>query len=43
MAKTSSILIKIEPDLKERSETVLNQLGLSMYVAINLFLRQVAL
>ncbi|EHR31656.1 type II toxin-antitoxin system RelB/DinJ family antitoxin [Helcococcus kunzii] len=43
MAKTSSILIKIEPDLKERSETVLNQLGLSMSVAINLFLRQVAL
>lgn len=43
MAKTSSILIKIEPDLKEKSETVLNQLGLSMSVAINLFLRQVAL
>lgn len=41
--KTSNINIEIESDLKEKVESILNELGLSSAQAINIFFRQVAL
>jgi len=43
MARTANVFARIEPDLKEDSETILNQLGIPMSNAIGLFLRQVVL
>ena len=41
--RTSSIYARIEPELKEQAEAVLEQLGIPMSNAIGLFLRQVVL
>jgi DNA-damage-inducible protein J len=41
MPRTSNIYARIEPELKEQAETVLDQLGIPMSNAIGLFLRQV--
>ncbi len=43
MARTSNIFTRVEPELKEQAELVLEQLGISMSNAIGLFLRQVVL
>ena len=43
MAKTSKILVNVEPDLKEQAEKILVKLGLQLSSAVNLFLRQVVL
>ena len=43
MAKTSNIFARVEPELKEQAEQVLEQLGIPMSSAIGLFLRQVVL
>lgn len=43
MTKETIVRARIEPELKERAERVLGQLGLSTSQAITLFLRQVAL
>jgi len=43
MARTSNIYARIEPELKEQAESVLDQLGIPMSNAIGLFLRQVVL
>lgn len=43
MARTSNIFARIEPELKEQAESVLEQLGIPMSNAIGLFLRQVVL
>ena len=43
MAKTVTIMTRIEPEIKERAEAVLEQLGLSMSTAITLYLKQIAL
>ncbi len=43
MARSSSIYARIEPELKEQAESVLEQLGIPMSNAIGLFLRQVVL
>ena len=43
MARSSSIYARVEPELKEQAETVLEQLGIPMSNAIGLFLRQVVL
>ena len=43
MAKTETINIRIEPNLKQQAEETLNYLGLTMSEAVNLFFRQVVL
>ena len=43
MSKTASIYARIEPEIKEQAEMVLNKLGIPMSNAINIFLRQVVL
>ena len=43
MPKTSNVFARVEPELKEEAEAVLNQIGLPMSNAIALFLRQVVL
>lgn len=43
MARTSNVFARIEPEVKEQAEKVLNQLGIPMSNAIGLFLRQVVL
>ncbi|GGL63840.1 type II toxin-antitoxin system RelB/DinJ family antitoxin [Sporolactobacillus putidus] len=43
MARTSNIFARVEPEIKEQAEQVLEQLGIPMSNAIGLFLRQVVL
>lgn len=43
MAKTNTLHIRIEPIVKEKAEATLNELGLSITEAVNVFLRQVIL
>ncbi|NLI89892.1 MAG: type II toxin-antitoxin system RelB/DinJ family antitoxin [Epulopiscium sp.] len=43
MAKTSNIFARVEPEIKDQAELVLNELGIPMSNAINIFLRQVIL
>lgn len=42
-SKTSNIFARVEPDLKEQAEAVLNEIGLPMSNAITLFLKQIIL
>ena len=43
MAKTDTLHIRVEPDVKANVESTLSLLGLSTTEAINIFLRQVVL
>ena len=43
MSKTSSVFARVEPEIKEQAEQVLEQLGIPMSNAIGLFLNQVVL
>jgi len=43
MSKTSNIYIRIEPGLKGQAEVVLEQLGIPVSNAVNIFLKQVVL
>ena len=43
MAKTETLHVRIDPNLKLSAEIILKQLGLSTADAINIFLRQVIL
>ena len=43
MAKTDTLHIRIEPSVKQKAEATLNDLGLSITEAINVFLNQVIL
>ena len=43
MAKTDTLHVRIEPSVKQRAEKTLNDLGLSITDAINVFLNQVIL
>ena len=43
MARTSNILAREEPELKEQAEQVLYQLGIPMSNAVSMFLHQVVL
>ncbi|MBE5822029.1 MAG: type II toxin-antitoxin system RelB/DinJ family antitoxin [Clostridiales bacterium] len=43
MAKTDTLHIRVEPSVKKRAEETLNELGLSITEAINVFLNQVIL
>ena len=43
MAKTDTLNIRIEPNLKEQAEETLNYLGLTMSEAVTLFFKQVVI
>ncbi len=43
MARTSNIFARVEPEIKEQAELILEQLGIPMSNAIGLFLRQVVI
>ncbi|MBR3737187.1 MAG: type II toxin-antitoxin system RelB/DinJ family antitoxin [Eubacterium sp.] len=43
MARTSNIFARVEPEIKEQAESVLNQLGIPMSNAVGMFLRQVVM
>ena len=43
MAKTDTLNIRIEPELKKEVETTLNDLGMNITEAVTIFLKQVVL
>ena len=43
MARTSNVFARVEPNIKEKAESVLDQLGIPMSNAIGMFLRQVVI
>lgn len=43
MARTSNIFARVEPEVKEQAEAILNQLGIPMSNAVGMFLRQVVI
>lgn len=43
MARTSTIYARVEPEVKEQAEQILDHLGISMSNAVGMFLRQVVL
>lgn len=43
MARTANVFVRVEPDLKEQAEQVLNQLGIPMSNAVGMFLKQIVL
>ena len=43
MAKTDTINIRIEPELKKEVETTLNDLGMNIADAVTIFLKQVVM
>ena len=42
-SKSSNIMTRVEPLIKEQAEAVLCQLGISMSTAMSIYLRQIAL
>ena len=43
MARTSNVFARVEPEIKEPAENILNQLGIPMSNAVSMFLRQVVI
>lgn len=43
MSKTSTVFARVEPEVKEQAEEVLNELGIPMSNAVSMFLRQIVL
>ncbi len=43
MAKSANLYVRIEPDVKEQAENILQTLGISASNAINLFYKQIIL
>jgi addiction module RelB/DinJ family antitoxin len=41
MARTSNVFVRVEPEIKERAEKILEQLGIPMSNAVGMFLRQI--
>ncbi|MCD8204119.1 MAG: type II toxin-antitoxin system RelB/DinJ family antitoxin, partial [Coprobacillus sp.] len=41
--KSSSIFIRVEPDVKEKAESILKALGITPSAAINMFYKQIIL
>ena len=40
-AKTANVLARVEPDIKEKAETILAQLGIPASVVINMLYKQI--
>ena len=43
MARTSNIFARVEPEVKEQAEQVLDRLGIHMSNAVSMFLKQIIL
>ena len=43
MTRTSNIYVRIEPNIKEQAEAILEKLGIPMSNAVSIFLRQVVM
>lgn len=43
MAIISNIYIRVEPNIKEQAKVILEKLGIPMYNAVSIFLRQVVM
>lgn len=43
MARTANVFARVEPEIKEKAESVLEQLGIPMSNAVGMFLRQIVL
>ena len=43
MAKSSNLYVRIDPELKEQAETILNALGIPVSTAITMFYKQIVL
>ena len=43
MARTANIFTRVDPGIKAQAEAVLDQLGISMATAMEIYLRQIAL
>lgn len=43
MARTSNVYIRVEPEIKEEAEEILDQLGIPMSNAVGMFLRQIVM
>ncbi len=43
MARTSNVFARVEPEIKEQAEEILNSLGISMSGAMEMFLRQIVI
>ena len=41
MSRTANVFARVEPEVKEQAEAVLNQLGIPMSNAVGMFLRQI--
>lgn len=41
--KSANVVARVEPDIKEKAQTILTSLGISASTAINMFYRQVVL
>lgn len=42
MARTASVFTRVDPEIKVQAESVLNELGISMATAMEIYLRQIA-
>ncbi|MBR1383842.1 MAG: type II toxin-antitoxin system RelB/DinJ family antitoxin [Ruminococcus sp.] len=43
MARTSNVFARVEPEIKQQAESILEQLGIPMSNAVGMFLRQVVI
>ena len=43
MARTSNVFARVEPDIKDEAEKILEQLGIPMSNAVGMFLRQIVM
>ena len=43
MARTSNVFARVEPDVKQQAEEILEQLGIPMSNAVSMFLRQIVM
>ena len=43
MARTANVFARVEPDLKNQAEGILNELGIPMSNAVGMFLKQIVL
>ena len=41
MTRTANVFARVEPEVKEQAEQVLDRLGISMSNAVGMFLRQI--
>jgi addiction module RelB/DinJ family antitoxin len=43
MEKTTTLNLRVNPDVKKNAETILAQLGVPMAIAVDMYLKQIAL